>query len=68
MANIFPSVKEGKRLAKVVKDEARAEQEALELAIRELSEIQKTQRAAVKVGWFFKFLFTSLYDLLHSIS
>ncbi|CAL1716642.1 unnamed protein product [Somion occarium] len=41
-------LKEGRRLAKVVKDEARAEQEALELAIRELSEIQKTQRAAVK--------------------
>ncbi|KAI0091236.1 hypothetical protein BDY19DRAFT_886286 [Irpex rosettiformis] len=40
--------KEGKRVAKVIKEEARAEKKALEQSIRELSDFQKIQKYAVK--------------------
>ncbi|OBZ72295.1 hypothetical protein A0H81_07710 [Grifola frondosa] len=42
-------LKEGKRVAQVIKAEAQVEKKALQAAIKELSDIQKLQRAAVKV-------------------
>jgi hypothetical protein len=42
-------VKEGKRMAKVIKQEAKAEKQALEQAVRDLAELQKTQKYAIKV-------------------
>ena len=44
-----PAVKEGKKVAKIIVAEGRAEKQALEEAVRELSDLQKLQRAAVKV-------------------
>ncbi|KAI0925823.1 hypothetical protein AcV5_008450 [Taiwanofungus camphoratus] len=41
-------VKEGKRVAKIIKSEAKAEKKALEDATKELADIQKMQRTAVK--------------------
>lgn len=41
-------VREGKKVARVVKQEAKAERKAVEVAIRELAELQKMQREAVK--------------------
>ncbi|KAF5391642.1 hypothetical protein D9757_002449 [Collybiopsis confluens] len=40
--------KEGKRLSKVIRQESKVEKQSLEVAIRELSELQKLQQAAVK--------------------
>lgn len=42
-------VKEGKMVAKIIKKEAKAEKAALEQAVRELAELQRTQKYAVKV-------------------
>jgi hypothetical protein len=42
-------IKEGKRLSKVIKNEGKAEQIALDVAIKELSELQQAQKVAVKV-------------------
>jgi len=42
-------VKEGKGLLKVIKSEAKAEKASLEAAIKELSELQKLQKEAIKV-------------------
>ena len=42
-------VKEGKRLASIIKQEAKVEKKALEAAVRELAELQKLQKYAVKV-------------------
>lgn len=39
----------GKRISRVIKNEGKAEQQALETSIKELAEIQKMQQAAVKV-------------------
>lgn len=52
VANTIGSVKEGKRLAAVIKSEARLEQRALEIAIKEMADIQKLQKASIKVQWF----------------
>ncbi|KAI0690143.1 hypothetical protein BC835DRAFT_1281545 [Cytidiella melzeri] len=41
-------IKEGKRMAKVIKQEGKAEKLALEQAVRELAELQKIQKSAVK--------------------
>ncbi|KAJ3490858.1 hypothetical protein NLI96_g1153 [Meripilus lineatus] len=41
-------VKEGKQLAAVIKSEAKSEQRALEIAIKELADIQKMQKASIK--------------------
>ncbi|KAI0775196.1 hypothetical protein BD413DRAFT_533921 [Trametes elegans] len=41
-------VKEGKKVAKIIKAEGKAEQKALEEAVKELADIQKLQKAAVK--------------------
>ncbi|KAI0342804.1 hypothetical protein BDW22DRAFT_1407342 [Trametopsis cervina] len=41
-------IKEGKRVAKVIKLEAKAEKQALEQAMRDLAELQKMQKYAVK--------------------
>ncbi len=43
------AVKEGKKVAKVIKAEGKAEKKALEDAVKELAEIQKLQKSAVKV-------------------
>lgn len=43
------AVKDGKRVAKVVKEEGKAEKKALEAAIRELADIQRLQKDAIKV-------------------
>lgn len=40
----------GKRISRVIKNEGKAEQQALEAAIKELAEIQKMQQTAVKEG------------------
>lgn len=53
MADGFRSsfaVKEGKRLAKVIKSEAKSEKQALEVAIKELADLQRMQKNAIKVG------------------
>lgn len=42
-------VKEGKLVAKIIKKEAKVEKVALEQAVRELAELQRTQKYAVKV-------------------
>ncbi|EMD33995.1 hypothetical protein CERSUDRAFT_117516 [Gelatoporia subvermispora B] len=42
------AVKDGKWMAKVIKEEAKAEKKALEEAMKELSEIQKLQKMAIK--------------------
>ncbi len=48
-----PTVKEGKRVVKVMKQEAKAEKKALEVAVKELSEIQRSQKNSIKVcTWF----------------
>lgn len=52
VTNAIGSVKEGKRLAAVIKSEARLEQRALEIAIKEMADIQKLQKASIKVQWF----------------
>ncbi|EKM58345.1 uncharacterized protein PHACADRAFT_252600 [Phanerochaete carnosa HHB-10118-sp] len=41
-------MKQGKRLAKVIQQEAKVEKRALESAVRELAELQKLQKYAVK--------------------
>lgn len=46
---LLSTVKEGKRVAKIIKSEAKAEKKALEDATKELADIQKMQRTAVKV-------------------
>ena len=43
------SVKEGKKVVKIIKAEGKAEQKALDDALRELTDMQKMQKAAVKV-------------------
>ena len=43
------SVKEGKRLADIIKLEAKAEKRALEDAVKQLAELQRLQKYAVKV-------------------
>lgn len=42
-------MKEGKRLAEVIKLEAKVEKEALAAAVKELADLQKLQKYAVKV-------------------
>ena len=42
-------VKDGRRLAKVIQKEAKVEKRALDAAVRELTELQKLQKYAVKV-------------------
>lgn len=42
------AVKDGKRVAKVIKAEAKAEKAAIEQAIRELADVQRMQRQAIK--------------------
>ena len=50
-------MRDGKQVAKVVKEEAKVEKKALDAAIRELAEIQRMQKDAVKVRLLhFKFL------------
>lgn len=43
-------MKEGKRLASVIKQEAKVEKKALEASVKELAELQKLQKYAVKVS------------------
>jgi hypothetical protein len=43
-------VREGKRLASIIKQEAKVEKKALEAAVKELAELQKLQKYAVKVS------------------
>ena len=42
-------IREGKKVAKIIKAEGKAEQKAIEEAVRELGDLQKLQKAAVKV-------------------
>ncbi|KAF9468022.1 hypothetical protein BDZ94DRAFT_1144786, partial [Collybia nuda] len=42
------NAKDGQRISKVIKEEAKAEKKALDVAINELAELQKIQKAAVK--------------------
>ena len=42
-------MKEGKRLVKVMKEEAKAEAKAVEVAMKELTEIQRMQKNSIKV-------------------
>jgi hypothetical protein len=42
-------VKEGKRLSKILKQEGKAERQALEISMKELSELQYAQKKAIKV-------------------
>ena len=42
-------LKEGKKVAKIIKAEGKAEQKAIDEAVKELADLQKLQRAAVKV-------------------
>lgn len=42
-------MKEGKLVAKVIKQEAKAEKEALASAVKELADLQKLQKYSVKV-------------------
>lgn len=44
-------VKEGKRLAKVLKHEGKVERKALEVAMKELAELQAMQKQAIKVSY-----------------
>lgn len=44
------SGKEGKRLSKIIRQEAKTEKQAVTVAIKELAELQKIQKMAVKVG------------------
>ena len=39
----------GRKLSKIIKSEAKAEKAALHVALKELAEIQKLQKASVKV-------------------
>ena len=41
----------GRRLSKIIRSEAKAEKAALEVALGELAEIQKLQKASVKVTY-----------------
>ena len=43
--------KHNRTLSKIIKNEARAEKIALDVALKELGEIQKMQKAAVKVSY-----------------
>ncbi|KAI0671753.1 hypothetical protein C8Q78DRAFT_795036 [Trametes maxima] len=43
-------IKEGKKVVKVIKAEGKAEKKALDEAVKELADIQKLQKAAVKVA------------------
>ena len=43
------AVKDGKRLAAVIKAESKAEQKALDIAMRELADVQRMQKLAIKV-------------------
>ena len=43
------SVKEGKKVAKIIIAEGKAEKKALDDALKELADLQKLQKAAVKV-------------------
>ena len=45
----YCAVKEGKKVAKVIVAEGRAEKQALDEAVRELSDLQKLQKSALKV-------------------
>ena len=42
-------IKEGKKVAKIIKAEGKAEQQAIDEAVRELSDLQKLQKVTVKV-------------------
>ena len=42
-------VKEGKKVVKIIKAEGKAEKKALDEAVKELADIQKLQKTAVKV-------------------
>ena len=57
--------KEGKRLAKIIKEEAKSEKKALSVAITELAELQKLQKQAIKVSLPHKCLvfYLTLYPL-----
>jgi hypothetical protein len=46
------AAKGNKQLAKIIKTEAKVEKKALNLALKELAELQKIQKTAVKVVSF----------------
>lgn len=46
------SARDGKKLSKIIKEEAKVEKETLSLAITELGDAQKFQRASLKVRSF----------------
>jgi L-rhamnose mutarotase len=56
---VTPAAKDSKRLSKIIKEEAKAEKQALSVAINELAELQKLQKQAIKVS--------SSHILLYSI-
>ena len=43
-------MKEGKRLVNVIRQEAKVEKKALEASLKELAELQRLQKYAVKVS------------------
>ena len=43
------AVKEGKKVAKIIKEEGKAEKQALDEAVKELADLQKLQKSALKV-------------------
>jgi hypothetical protein len=49
LTDFILAVKEGKRLSKVLKQEGKAEKQAIEIAIKELGELQYAQKKAIKV-------------------
>lgn len=57
------AVKEGKRLGKIIKQEAKAEKKALNISMRELSEIQKTQKVAIKVRYLYVSILYAVSDV-----
>jgi hypothetical protein len=53
----------GRKLSKIIKSEAKAEKAALHVALKELAEIQKLQKASIKVRP--EFVFYSYLDPSH---
>ena len=50
ITDVFDVVKEGKRLVKVMKEEAKAAAKAVEVAMKDLTDIQRMQKNAIKVS------------------
>jgi hypothetical protein len=62
-ANALILAKDGRRISKIIKEEGKTEKQAVDIAIKELEELQKFQNNAIKVFLFFFFFSKKISSL-----